>query len=80
MVVATSGSTGRPKAAVLSGAAIRASVEATHARLGGPGDWVLALPGHYVAGLMVLARTCSAGPGAWPVRSTCATCPRRCAT
>ena len=42
---------------MLSRAAIRASVEATHARLGGPGDWVLALPGHYVAGLMVLART-----------------------
>ena len=69
VVVTTSGSTGRPKAAVLSSAAIRASVEATHARLGGPGDWVLALPGHYVAGLMVLARTVLGRTRAWPVRS-----------
>ncbi|HZA02965.1 MAG TPA: AMP-binding protein [Propionibacteriaceae bacterium] len=69
VVVTTSGSTGRPKAAVLSGAAIRASVSATHARLGGPGDWVLALPGHYIAGLMVLARTLLARTSAWPVRS-----------
>lgn len=68
VVLATSGSTGQPKAAVLSRAAVRASVAATHARLGGPGDWVLALPGHYIAGLMVLARTLVAGTRAWPVR------------
>lgn len=55
-IVATSGSTGRPKGVMLSGAAIRSSVEATHRRLGGPGDWLLALPTHYVAGLMVMAR------------------------
>ena len=60
-VVATSGSTGRPKGVVLSRAAITAAVAATHARLGGPGDWVLAMPAHYVAGLMVLARTVVAG-------------------
>ena len=69
VVVTTSGSTGRPKAAVLSRSAIRASVEAAHNRLGGPGDWVLALPGHYVAGLMVLARTVLSKTRAWPVRS-----------
>ena len=69
VVITTSGSTGRPKAAVLSRAAIRASVAATHSRLGGPGDWVLALPGHYVAGLMVLARTLVAGTRAWPART-----------
>ncbi len=67
VVITTSGSMGRPKAAVLSRAAIRASVAATHERLGGPGDWVLALPGHYIAGLMVLARTVVAGTRAWPV-------------
>ena len=44
-IVATSGSTGQPKAVVLSRAALRASVAATQTRLGGPGDWVLALPG-----------------------------------
>jgi O-succinylbenzoic acid--CoA ligase len=69
VVITTSGSTGEPKAVVLSRAAIRASVSATHARLGGPGDWVLALPGHYIAGLMVLARTVVAGTRAWPVHS-----------
>ena len=68
-VIATSGSTGAPKGVVLSRAAIRASVEATHQRLGGIGDWVLALPMHYVAGFMVLARACLAGTQAVPVRS-----------
>ena len=56
-VVATSGSTGRPRGVVLSRSALIASAEATHRRLGGPGCWVLALPAHYVAGLMVLVRS-----------------------
>ena len=56
VVVATSGSTGQPKGVLLSAAAVTASARATHDRLGGPGDWVLALPAHYVAGLMVQAR------------------------
>jgi o-succinylbenzoate---CoA ligase len=68
-VVATSGSTGAPKGVVLSRVAIRASVEATHTRLGGVGDWVLALPPYYVAGLMVLARACLGGTRAVPVAS-----------
>nr|WP_294691411.1 AMP-binding protein [uncultured Friedmanniella sp.] len=61
VVVATSGSTGRPKGVLLSAAAVTASVRATHDRLGGPGDWLLALPAHYVAGLMVLARATVGG-------------------
>jgi o-succinylbenzoate---CoA ligase len=44
-------------------------VTASHNRLGGRGDWALALPGHYIAGLMVLARTVVAGTRAWPVRT-----------
>ena len=56
-VVATSGSTGRPRGVVLTRSALIASAEATHRRLGGPGTWVLALPVHYVAGLMVLVRS-----------------------
>jgi o-succinylbenzoate---CoA ligase len=68
-VVATSGSTGAPKGVVLSRAAIRASVEATHERLGGVGDWALALPPYYIAGLMVLARAYLDGTRAVPVRS-----------
>jgi o-succinylbenzoate---CoA ligase len=63
-VLVTSGSTGRPKAVVLSRAAIVASARATHTRLGGPGDWLLALPDHYVAGLMVRARALVAGTAA----------------
>lgn len=55
-VVATSGSTGRPKHVVLSGAAFHASAEAAAGELVEPGDWILALPTTYVAGLNVLAR------------------------
>ena len=76
VVVATSGSTGAPKGVVLSRAAIRASVAAMHDRLGGAGDWVLALPAHYVAGLMVLARAHLAGTRAVPVRSDLSNLPQ----
>ena len=61
IVVETSGSTGRPKGVVLSRAAMRASADATHARIGGPGQWLLALPPTYVAGLQVLFRSVRAG-------------------
>ena len=61
LVIETSGSTGRPKRVVLSRAAMRASVAATHARLGGPGQWVLNLPPTYVAGVQVLFRSVVAG-------------------
>lgn len=56
-VVATSGTTADPKGVVLSRPAIAASAHATHRRLGGPGRWLLALAPHYVAGLMVVARS-----------------------
>jgi O-succinylbenzoic acid--CoA ligase len=61
LVIATSGSTGAPKRVVLSRAAMRASAHATHARLGGPGRWVLNLPATYVAGVQVLFRSVLAG-------------------
>lgn len=60
-VVTTSGSTGEPKAVVLSREAIRFAATATHERLGGPGDWVCALPVQHVAGLMTIARAVVAG-------------------
>jgi len=73
LVVETSGSTGAPKRVALSRAAMRASADATHARLGGPGQWLLALPASYVAGLQVLFRSVRAGTepvlagdGPWP--------------
>jgi o-succinylbenzoate---CoA ligase len=59
--VETSGSTGAPKRVVLSRRAMRASADATHARLGGPGQWLLNLPPEYVAGLQVLFRSVRAG-------------------
>ena len=55
-----------PKAWCCPADAVAASVRATHERLGGPGDWVLALPAHYVAGLMVLARAALGGTRALP--------------
>jgi O-succinylbenzoic acid--CoA ligase len=60
-VVTTSGSTGEPKAVVLGADAIRFAADATHQRLGGPGDWVCALPTAHVAGLMTIARAVVAG-------------------
>ena len=59
--VPTSGSTGQPREVVLSGRAVRASGEATAARLGGHGQWLLALPTSHVAGLQVVARSVLAG-------------------
>ena len=61
LVLDTSGSTGEPKQLVLSRGAVVASATAAHARLGGPGQWLLALPAHYVAGPQVLARPVLAG-------------------
>ena len=61
VVVATSGSTGAAKGVELSAAALTASATATHARLGGPGQWLLTLPAHHVAGVQVIVRSLLAG-------------------
>jgi O-succinylbenzoic acid--CoA ligase len=61
LVITTSGSTGVPKSVLLSAAALRASADATHARLGGPGRWLLALPATHIAGVQVLVRSLVAG-------------------
>lgn len=61
LIIRTSGSSGRPKDVVLSHAAVMASATATHQRLGGPGQWLLALPPTGVAGLQVLVRSMLAG-------------------
>lgn len=55
VIVATSGSTGHPKGVVLSASAIRAAAASFRARYGSF-TWTLALPGQYVAGIMVVAR------------------------
>ena len=61
VVVPTSGSTGEPKGALLTAAALHASAAATHARLGGPGRWLLAIPPSHVGGLQVAVRALLAG-------------------
>ncbi|HEU0213830.1 MAG TPA: o-succinylbenzoate--CoA ligase [Jiangellaceae bacterium] len=61
LVVPTSGSCGEPKGVLLGAAAVTAAAEATHARLGGAGRWLLALPATHVAGLMILVRSVVAG-------------------
>jgi len=60
-VVETSGSTGRPKRIVLGRDALLASAAASESALGGPGEWLLALPTHYIAGLNVLVRSITSG-------------------
>ena len=61
-IVATSGSSdGRGRLVGLSLAALAASARATHARLGGPGQWLSTLPVHGVAGLQVVLRSVLAG-------------------
>ncbi|MDV6012652.1 o-succinylbenzoate--CoA ligase [Haloechinothrix sp. LS1_15] len=56
-IVPTSGSTGTAKGVALSAHALASSARATHARLGGPGRWLLATPAHYIGGLQVLVRS-----------------------
>ncbi|WP_375372719.1 MULTISPECIES: o-succinylbenzoate--CoA ligase [unclassified Mycolicibacterium] len=61
VVISTSGTTGEPKGALLTAGALKASAESTHARLGGGGRWLLALPAYHIAGLQVLVRSALAG-------------------
>ncbi|MBM9475782.1 AMP-binding protein [Nakamurella flavida] len=63
LVVPTSGSTGGASGVLLPPSALLASARATQERLGGPGDWLLALPAHHIAGLQVLLRAAGAGTG-----------------
>jgi O-succinylbenzoic acid--CoA ligase len=61
LVVPTSGSTGEPKGVLLPAAALHASATATAARLGGPGQWLLAIPPTHIGGVQVLVRSLLAG-------------------
>ena len=64
-VVRTSGSTGSPKATVLTVESLAASSMATALALKGEGQWLLALPVQYVAGIQVLVRSLFAGTRPW---------------
>lgn len=61
LVIETSGSTGTAKRVALSTAALLAGAQAADQALAGPGQWILALPAHYVAGTNVLVRSIAAG-------------------
>lgn len=61
MVLTTSGSSGEPKGVLLSRDALLASAVATHARLGGPGQWLLPMKPYFVGGLQILTRSVVAG-------------------
>ncbi|CAN5457406.1 o-succinylbenzoate--CoA ligase [soil metagenome] len=61
VVIETSGSTGAPKRVALAADALLASAAASESSLGGPGQWLLALPTHYIAGVNVLARSLASG-------------------
>lgn len=60
LVVETSGSVGRPKRIAITADALLAGAAASETALGGPGQWVLALPVHYIAGINVLIRSITA--------------------
>ncbi|NED66870.1 AMP-binding protein, partial [Streptomyces sp. SID10244] len=60
-MVSTSGTTGVPKGAQHSPATLAASATATATRLGGPGNWLLALAPHHIAGVQVLLRALASG-------------------
>lgn len=66
LVLRTSGSTGNPREVALSAAALRASADATHERLGGPGSWLLVLPPTHVAGVQVITRSLMADGALYP--------------
>src|SRR5690625_1194175 len=62
LVLTTSGSSsGQGRPVGLTAAALRASARATAERLDGPGQWLLTLPAHHVAGVQVLSRSVLAG-------------------
>jgi O-succinylbenzoic acid--CoA ligase len=61
LVVPTSGSTGSPKGVLLTAAALLHAARATLDHLGGPGQWLLAMPVTHVAGLQVLVRSLVGG-------------------
>ena len=65
VVVRTSGSTGTPKATILTVDALAASSVSTAVALHGEGQWLLALPLQYVAGVQVLVRSLYAGTRPW---------------
>ncbi len=62
VVLQTSGSSSAQTSLVaITADALRGSAQATHQALGGPGQWVLALPAQHIAGLQVVTRAVVSG-------------------
>lgn len=61
VVIPTSGSSGQPKGVLLPAAALLHSAQVSMDRLGGHGQWVLALPVSHMGGMGVLVRSIVAG-------------------
>ncbi len=57
IVCATSGTTGAPRGVLLSQQALHASAQAFGARFGTNNRWVISMPVHRIAGIMVLVRS-----------------------
>jgi O-succinylbenzoic acid--CoA ligase len=57
LIVESSGSTGTPKRISISAEALIASAKATEEYFGAQGQWLLALPINYIAGIQVLVRS-----------------------
>lgn len=57
LIVESSGSTGTPKQIKIGLPALKHSAEASIERLGGHGQWLLALPANFIAGANVLVRS-----------------------
>lgn len=60
VVIETSGSTDVPKRVMLGTDALLSSAAASTVALDGAGQWLLALPAHYIAGVQVLVRSIAA--------------------
>ena len=61
LALQTSGSTGEPKTVLHTTASLVASARTTNDFLGDPGQWLLTLPTHHIAGFQVLLRSVLAG-------------------
>lgn len=57
LIINTSGTSGTPKTVALSAEGLIAAANATHHRLGGPGQWLLSLPLTFIAGASILTRS-----------------------
>ena len=63
LVVQTSGSTSHPKRVWHTRASLLAAARQVQEELGEPGVWWMALPAHYIAGVMVYVRAFASGGG-----------------